>query len=431
MQTRTALAHWINDRIFYGWVMLGMGFAGMFATGPGQSFNFSIFFNPLIEELGVSRTAISLAYAVGTGTAALGLSYVGRLVDRFGPRRMLCTLALLLGIFCMLFPLVSNMVLLYIAFTAVRFLGQGSMTLASTNLVSQWFSRRRGLALSITSLGFALGSAVYPPVVQLMIDTIGWRASWIWLGLVVWVLIIPAALALVINRPEDMALLPDGASASEVAGDVAARGEVAWADSWTQGEVLRSVTFWILGIALAIPSALITGMVIHQISYFERQGLSTQMAANIFTITAMAMVLSMLLFGYLLDRWQTRYVVSAGIVANAVAMWVMRIATDTPTAIVYGVVLGVASGAMMTNFVYIWPRYFGRKYLGGVQGVAYTIIIIGASVGPLPFAIAFDLLGGYHEVVLMLSVLPLVFGIAVAFVKPPTKRTAKDAPEPR
>jgi len=78
----------------------------------------------------------------------------------------------------------------------------------------------------------------------------------------------------------------------------------------------------------------------------------------------------------------------------------------------------------MTNANYVWPRYFGRRHLGGIQGPAYTVTIIGASLGALPFGIAYDLLGGYRPAVGLLAVLPLGFGVAVAFIKPPVRAGA-------
>lgn len=452
MPIRNRLAHWINDRIFYGWVMLVIGFLALLASGPGQSFTFAIFINPLIDELdlaftlsflGVSlelgeRTVISSAYGLGTFVAALALFYVGRLVDRHGPRLMLAILALLLGVVCLFFPFVVNVAMLLVAFTAVRFLGQGSMMLAGNNLVSQWFTRRRGFALSLASLGFAVGTAVYPPVLQYATDTIGWRMSWVWMGVVVWALIIPAALFLVINRPEDLQLLPDGdkdagesspTDSAETAG-AAQSGKAASSRepevSWTLAEARRTFTFWIIAVALANPSALITGLVVHQISYFvEDQGFSAQFAASIFPFTAVSMVGFILIFGQLLDRVPTRFVLSGGILLMAVTMWVMRIADTPALAIFYAVIMGACQGAMMTMFPYVWPRYFGREHLGSIQGQASTIIIIGASVGQIPFAIFYDWLGGYHEALMIFSLFPVTFGILVAFLKPPQKPPQK------
>ena len=420
MISPSAIAHGIGRRLFYGWVMLGVAFVGMFVTGPGQTFTVSVFVNPLLEDLGLSRTSLAGIYAWGTGVAGLGLYFVGRLIDRFGPRWMIAALALCLGLACLLFPLVSGLISLFFAFTAIRFFGQGALTLGCNNLVAQWFSRRRGMALSIATGGFALGSAVYPPAVQWLILQVGWRASWMVLGILVLGLMVPLAVILVVNKPEELGLLPDGDGATAPA-LAAASSEPSPDEAFTVSEALATPTFWILALSLAIPSMLITGLIFHQISYFQGQGLDAQSAANIFTVTAVSMVFFMGVFGQLLDRFQTRAVVGVGILTLAVTMWVMRIA-DTPLlAGLYGVGLGATSGAIMTTTGFVWPRYFGRKNLSGIQGAAFTVSIIGASLGPIPFAVAYDFLGGYHDAVLGLSLLPLCFGVLVFFTPPARK----------
>lgn len=417
-----ALVAAINTRFFYGWVMLATAFVAMFASGAGQSFTISVFLNPLIDALEISRTSISAAYTLGTLTAALGLSIVGRLIDRFGARAVLTGVALLLGASAVAFSAVGNLVALYAAFTAVRIFGQGALMLTSTNLVSQWFIRRRGFALSIVNLGFAASWAAYPPVIQLLIRQTDWRVAWVWVGLFTWTLVIPVALVFVRSRPEAVGLHPDG-QAPENRDAAAEAGQGAGEQaSWTVGEALRTPQFWIMALANSVPSMLITGMVVHQISYFGEQGLDAQVAANLFPVTAASMVVAGLIFGWLLDRFPTRHMMAASLACMAMAMYAMLIATTPLLAALYGVVLGMSAGSMMMMTSYVWPRYFGRKYLGGVQGVALTISIIGASLGPLPFGLAFDLLGGYGEALMMLSVLPIVAAVAVFFTRPPSRR---------
>ncbi len=423
MNLQIRIAEKINPHLFYGWIMLAVGFLGLLATGPGQSYNIAVFVNPLIEELNLSRTAISSAYSLGTMIAALGLSYIGRMIDRFGPRLMIVVLALCLGAVCMLFPFVSGIIALSVAFTAVRFFGQGALTLGSTNLVSQWFSRRRGMALSITSLGFAVGNAFYPPLTQMLIARIGWQMCWVLQGVFVLALIIPIAGILVVNKPEDMGLLPDGDPKPSPGEENQASDVNGLEDGFTVSEALRTVTFWVLAVGTAIPAMLITGMIFHQISYFQEQGLDAQSAANIFPILSVSMVIFMVIYGQLLDRFKTSTVVSAGILMNAVALWLLYIADTMLLAGVYAVAMGATQAAAMTNASYIWPRFFGRKHLSGIQGTAFTVCIVGASVGPLPFGIAYDVFGGYHEAVLWLSLLPLIFGLAVFFSRPPTRAT--------
>jgi nitrate/nitrite transporter NarK len=93
--------------------------------------------------------------------------------------------------------------------------------------------------------------------------------------------------------------------------------------------------------------------------------------------------------------------------------------TDIPTMILFSVVFGLANAGLQSHYTFMWPRYFGRRHLGSIQGAAQTIGIIGASIGPLPMGIAFDLYGSYTGVLYLLAVLPIVCALMLAFVRPP------------
>ncbi|MEM1313313.1 MAG: MFS transporter, partial [Pseudomonadota bacterium] len=164
---------------FYGWWVLGAATLGMFASGPGQSHTFSVFLGPIGADLGAGPGELAAAYSVATLAAAFALPFMGKLVDRNGPRRMMLWVALLLGLACLAFGAVSNLLLLGLGFGALRFLGQGSLMLNSANLVSQWFERKRGFAMSLMSLGFAASIAVHPPVGAWLVAEIGWRWAWV------------------------------------------------------------------------------------------------------------------------------------------------------------------------------------------------------------------------------------------------------------
>ena len=141
-----------------------------------------MFIVPISEDLGISRTAVASSYAVATLVAALGLPYVGRLIDRFGARRVVLAVTVLFGVAAVAFGQVASLFWLTVGFGALRFLGQGSLMLSCANLVAQWFDRNRGFALSLMALGFAASMAVHPPLAQWLTDQLGWREAWLWLG---------------------------------------------------------------------------------------------------------------------------------------------------------------------------------------------------------------------------------------------------------
>jgi MFS family permease len=412
---RDRLALAANQRFFYGWVMVAVAMAGYFASGPGQSHMFSVFILPLSTDLGLDQTEISIAYALATLTAAFGLPYVGRLIDRHGMRRMVLVAASLLGLAAIAFGQVQGLIMLALLFGALRFLGQGTLMLSSANLVAQWFSAKRGFAASLMALGFSASVALHPPLAQWLIDQVGWRQAWLWLGIATWVFYLPLVYVLVQNRPEDVGLRPDG---EIVAAGAAPRSSGADL-GLTSAEALRTHAFWITAVSLASFSMLVTALFFYQVSIFRSQGLSEQIAARVFPISALTMICCMPIFGRLLDRLPTRPLFAAGILLMTASMTALTFVKDLPTAVVYAVIFGMNNGAVHALLGYVWPHFFGRKHLGSIQGTATTIMVAGASIGPLPFGAAYDLTGSYRIALLTLALLPALCAIAVLLMRPP------------
>lgn len=408
-----------SRRLFYGWVILAAAAVSFFASGPGQSHTFSVFIGPIGDELGLSGTAIASAYALATLAAALALPWLGRLVDRYGVRRTLVVVALLLGAACAAFGTVTGATSLALGFAALRLLGQGALMLLCATLVAHWFVARRGFAMGLMALGFAASMALHPPLAQWLVEAVGWRQAWLWLGLLTLVLLLPLALAVIHDRPEELGLEPDGGARPHPASP-AHQGAAASAEAGlTLRAALRTRTFWIVAAALFIPSLVITALFFFQVSIFAAQGLGQAAAARVFTVSGMVMVACMPLVGRALDRFPTPYVLAAALLLLAVTTVTATRVDDAATALAYGVLFGANNAANITFFGYMWARYFGRRHLGSIQGAGQMIAVVGASAGPLPLAIAFDLSGGYREATLMLAALPLICAILVLFLREP------------
>ena len=408
----------VQPRFFYGWVMLGVAMLGMFASGPGQSHTFSVFVGPISEELGVSPAAVGSAYAVATLAAAFGLPFMGRLVDRFGPRWAAVRVSLVFGLACMAFGAAPGLILLGLGFAALRFLGQGSLMLISANLVSQWFDKRRGTAMSLMALGFALSMAVHPPLGQLLIESFGWRTAWIGLGLITWVLLLPPYLLLVIDRPEKADLRPDGvATPAPADGEAAQPAEI---KGLTLSEAMRTSAFYLILIGLFSISMLVTVLHFYQVTVFEENGFSPRTASLAFTVSALTMAATMPLVGRLLDRVATRFVFAAALVTMSAALLLATVIATLPGLVIYALVFGLTNAFSITLFGYMWPRFFGRRHVGSIQGTGQTVLVVGASLGPPVLGFAAELSGGFDAPLRWAAIAPVAAaGLSALFLKTP------------
>ena len=403
--------------------MLAVASLAMFASGPGQSHTFSVFLLPISEDLGISRTSVSSAYAFATLVAALGLPRVGRLVDRHGVRTVLIGVGAALGAAAIAFGAVSGFVVLTLGFAALRFFGQGSLMLCAGNLASQWFDRKRGLALSLTMLGFSVSVAVHPPLAQWLTDALGWRMAWVVMGVATWLLLLPPVLLLVLDRPEVLGLRPDGAVTDRAATHPQARPDGAVV-GLTLPQARRTGAFWIILAGNCSFSALVTAMFFHQVSVFGAQGLDAATAASMFSISAVVMVVTTPLVGMLLDRFPTKPLYATALISVSVSLVAMSLVEDLPSAMVFAALFGIANAAMHAHFTFVWPKFFGRRHLGSIQGVAQMAAVIGASVGPIPLGLGYDYLGGYGGTLIALAAIPVMCAVAVAFMRAPRLQDA-------
>lgn len=403
-----------GNRFYYGWVIVVVGAFVAFSSGPGQSFVFSIFIDSMIDDTGFSRSTISALYTVSTGVSALMVAVISRLADRWGARSNLILVGVGFGAACFGMAFSAGFAAFYLSFAGLRALGQGSLTINATLLVNQWFVTKRGRAIALMGLGFPLSNAILPPLSRYLIDTIGWREAYGVLGVIVMLLIIPAAILLVRNRPEDVGLYPDGADEPPQIEQATGYDPVAAA----RRPVLTSLGFWMLAIPLATPGLVVTALVFHQTSIFEENGLSATTAAAVFVVFAFASASTSMVAGFVVDRVGPARLFSVAMLGLFSVCMLALVLNSTWMALVYVVGMGVTGGTQRIVQGVIWAHYYGRAGLGRVQGSAMMVGITGAAIGPLPLSLFRDLTGNYDLGVIVMGALPLLSILVIAFGHP-------------
>jgi len=397
---------------FYGWAIVAVGALITFSSGPGQSFVFSVFLDSIIHDTGLSRTTISALYALGTGFSAVLVFFVSRLADRYGPRLTVVLIALFLGTACFGMAFAKGFIAFFLAFAALRALGQGSLPINATLLTAQWFVRRRGRAMAVIGLGFAASNAVLPPLSRFLIEQTGWRHAYMVLGVIVWVLVIPGALLLVRNTPEEVGLYPDGV-------DEPPKNEPR-SIKQSQGssrKVFTSPRFWLLAIPLATPSFVSTALVFHQVSIFSERGVNATIAAAVFVPYAIASASFSAIAGFAIERFGPKRLFAVNMVLLLSAVIMVGFITSTSAAILYAIVLGSAGGIQSIISGVTWAHVYGRHGLGRVQGSAMMVSITSAAVGPLPIAYLHGMTGTYTLGLTLMAALPILAVVLISFAR--------------
>lgn len=390
---------------FSGWRVVACSAVALAMTGPAQTNGVSVFIDPMIADLALTRSQVAGAYLVGTLLGALALPLIGRRFDTRGARATMTVMGAALGVMLIAMGGVVGLITLVIGFTGIRMLGQGGLSLTATTAVAPWFSTRRGTAVGVVGAVGSAGISLFPVLAAAVIGVVTWRWTWVLLGLLVWLVVLPVARLGIIDRPADVGQDVDGTPVDELAGGDASPV------SFTRGQALRTAMFWAVAAAVATTGMIGTGLAFHQIDLLGEQGLTPVEAAANFLPQTAAAVAATFLVGTLIDHLAARWVLLGSMAMLAVAMLVVPWVSPGLAAIGYGVAIGAGGSAARALEAASFPKLFGIAHLGEIRGVVTAISVASTAFGPLALSLGRDLTGSYVEVLQLLLVLPV--GVAV------------------
>jgi MFS family permease len=380
-------------------------------TGPGQTIGVSVFVDPLIEDLSLTRSQVSTAYLIGTLLGAMALPSVGHWVDRIGARRAMTFIGVGFGTGLVVMSGVQGFITLAIGFTLIRWLGQGSLSLVSTVAVTHWFQRRRGFVFGLMMTAVSALMSLAPILLNLAIEAYSWRTAWLLAAGVVWLIVVPIGFFGIVDRPADVGQHIDGDQAAARATDSGT--------GHSRREAVGEIRFWVLSLTAATTAMLITALNFHQISILGEAGLSSTEAATMFLPQVIGAILAGLVVGALSDRLPVRFLLTASMGLLAIGLVMVEIVEPGWQVVLYAVTLGAAAGAQRPLAATVLPRWFGLANIGAIQGLS-TFIGVGASaVGPLAFSLVRSGVGQYRTTALLFAVIPLAIGIAALTVSEP------------
>lgn len=410
---------------FYGWVVLGAGTLGILMSAPGQTVGVSVFTDPLIAALGLGRSALSLGYLVGTLASALLLSFAGRLYDRYGARLVAtCAAAGLAATLVYLsfsarisgalaggapepMRAALSFTVITLGFFLVRFTGQGVLTLASRNMVLEWFEVRRGVANAIMGVAVSFGFAYAPRVFESVLSENSWEGAWRILALVLGGFAVVAAIVFR-DTPEAHGLVPDG---GPVKSSTKHHAELAPAADFTLREARNTFSFWVFALALFMGGLVMTAYTFHIVSIFQdgfgESDASRTLALSLFLPASVIAVGFQFVGSWLSNYIKLKYFCMlqlAGIVALCAGM--VFLGPGAPTVIVVAG-HGISQGIFGITSAITWPRFYGRKHLGAVSGLAAALTVAGSAVGPFMFSFGRDLTSSYATAAVVCGVISL------------------------
>ena len=405
---------------YYGWLILSVTALAMFFSGPGQTYAISIFLEPMRKSLNLSLSEIASLYTLGSLSAAVFMVFIGKSFDKLGGQILMPLIAIFFCISCIWMSHVSNSFELYIGFTLLRGLGQGSLFLVSSSLIAVWFVKYRGRASAFNSLGSSLSQAIYPNLIFVLIINYSWEESWRFLAIIILLGLLLPSLFILRRSPESIGLFPDGLIYSK--NTVAhTRDYVIDEDSWTLKEAMKTKTFWFLLFANTSNPLIMTALTFIQVPLFESRGLDSSVAAKAFFAVSPMMLIGSFFSGFFIEKIPGRFLIAFNQIIAITGMFLIFLISNTWEGFVYAGILGFSMGFSQIVSPVIWANYYGRKSIGSIKGFVATIVVGSAAIGPFPLAWLVDYTGSYEKSVSLFIVLPILCIISAILAKPPVK----------
>ncbi len=346
---------------------LAGGFLLFLLSCFGQTFFIALFGDDLRREYRLSQGEFGGIYTAATLVGALAMIKFGHLVDGHAARRVVLLTAPLLALGAITMALSEHVALLFAALFLLRFLGQGMMTHTSFTLMARWFTRERGRALSVATLGLNAGEALFPLLVVAMLGGLAWRQVW-------W----PVAGAVLLLGWAVVALFGRERVAPEEAGADANSP----APSWTRVQALRDPCFYLVALAMAAPALIGNTVFFNQLHLTELRAWSMEATASAFTVYALTTVVFNVVGGHVVDRLTALRAVPFFLLPLACGLALLSVVDGQWGLFTFMALYGVTNGLSLTLFGATWPEIYGTAHLGAIRSAIMAILVVASAVGP-------------------------------------------------
>ena len=392
---------------------LGFGFLMTFSSSIGQTYFISLFAGDVRAELGLSHGALGSIYAISTIASALVLVSIGRLADRIDTVRLSALTMVGLTLSALLMAGANSMLWLGLALFGLRLGGQGMLSHIAMTAIARWFTRERGRALSIATLGFPTGEALLPIVVALLLGLFTWREIWLGTALSMIIVLIPAVLWL-------------GAAASrrtlgQLSPDLPAEPCLDRV-SWTRAQVLCDGRFYGLLPGILSPPFIITGVFFHQVNLVEIKGWTLAGFAACYPFYAGSATAVALGLGWLVDRYSVPRILPFYLLPLALGLALLSISDSMLVAALFMILMGATAGGATIILGALWAELYGTAHLGSIRALVIALLVLATAIAPSTMGSLIDVGISLDAQFRLMSAYAIACAIGFALLQPRLRR---------
>ena len=405
-------------KIFYGWRITAAACSIQFILSSLLTQSFGVYVAVLADDEGWSKTALSGAAAMQSVEAAIIGPLLGWMIDRFGSQKMIRTGILFFGFGFLIFSQITTLTGFYISSVLMAIGASMSGYFPLSVSLIQWFDRYRARALSIMSLGIAMGGLLVP-LIALSIQHYGWRTTALSSGIIAFVIGFPLA-GIIKSRPEDVGLTADGEPHPPKTETTHANVNIEKKIEFTTQQALRTRAFWFLALGHGFALAIVTAVNVHAITHMkESLGYSVSQASLAILLMTIAQIAGVLFGAAVGDRFEKRKVSAACMLLHAIGLLLLTYATHPFEIAAFAIIHGAAWGLRGPFMQAIRADYFGRNAIGMILGLSAVIVALGQVAGPLVAGVLADVTGDYKTGFTVLSIMVGLGSPLFMFAKKP------------
>ncbi len=381
-------------RLHPAWIVLGALTVAMSAAS-GLRAVFGVYIKPMEAEFGWSRGALSGAAAISLLLLGAAGPFVGRLADRWGPRRVIGISLLLLAAGTLGSSFVQRLWHVYVTAGLFMAIGAGGVALTTgSSVIARWFEGRRGLAIGIAAGGMSAGQLVVIPLATAITAYQGWRASYLWLGAGLLVLVFPVAVWLIRNNPEDRGLRPYGASGPVRTTAQAAAAQLAGRVSVV--EAAQTTPFWLLMGTFFVCGYTSNGMVLtHFMPHALEHNFTAFQASTALGVMGAMNVVGTMASGFICDRFGRRGPLATYYFLRGLSLLFLLYVWNVPSLHLWAALFGLNYISTVPPTTTLTANIYGRYSVGELSGWIFFSHQVGAALGAALAGWIFEWTGSY------------------------------------
>ena len=355
------------------------GFIFTFFSSFGQSFFLGIFNSSIRNELSITHGQFGSIYASATLTSSFILIWLGKKIDDISISKFAFLVILLLAFSCFFFSKISTVPILFIAILLMRFSGQGMMSHTATTTISRFFTKSRGKALSTGWFGLSTAEFILPVLMIYLLSIIDWKN--IWLIISICILIFLPITSYFLTK--DLNFDSREKSNNDTSTDENYK-------QWKRIEVIKDYRFYILcANMLAMPS-IATGTFVYQSFILSSKNWGPYIIAQSFMVYSILSVLTLILSGFLIDKFTSRKIlIFMNIPLFFAAVVLFSFNQPFSSFILFGLI-GISNGLCNVLGSSTWAEIYGVKHIGSIKALTTALMVFATASGTAIFGVLID-----------------------------------------